>query len=294
MLRDYIALTKPTIMLLVLFTGAAALLMEGSLATDPLRLGLFLLGLFLTGGSANALNQFFERDIDARMARTARRRPLPQERMPAFHALVFAAAIGVIGVVVLFVVFNLLTAALSLATILFYGFFYTLYLKPRTPQNIVIGGAAGAMAPVGAWAAATGAMAVEPWLMFLIVFLWTPPHFWALALYCKDDYEKAGLPMMPVVRGEAATLARILTYSAVLVLASWLPLFYGAGWIYGIAALALGWRLLRDSWRALDRRTEQSFRSLFGFSIVYLFALFMMMVIDALLIRWTALTPALS
>ncbi|MBD3402823.1 protoheme IX farnesyltransferase [candidate division GN15 bacterium] len=292
--RDYVALTKPTIMLLVIFTGASALLIEGSLLDEPLRLVLFLIGLYLTGGSANALNQYFERDIDARMSRTSKRRPLPQQRIPATRALVFSIAIGVVGVALLLAIFNWLTAALSLATILFYGFFYTLYLKPRTPQNIVIGGAAGAMAPVGAWAAATGAMAVEPWLMFLMVFLWTPPHFWALALYCKDDYVKAGLPMMPVVKGEAATLQKILVYSALLILVSLLPVFYGSGVLYLVLAGWLGWKFWSLAWRAWRVRTDAVYRKLFGYSIVYLFALFMAMIVDALLIRFVDLPALLS
>lgn len=276
-------------MLLVLFTGATAIIIEGSLLADPLRASLFLIGLFLTGGSANALNQYFEREIDARMARTRKRRPLPLNRLSSGHALVFSVGIGVVGVILLYVIFNLLTAALSLATILFYGLFYTLYLKPRTPQNIVIGGAAGAMAPVGAWAAATGHMALEPWLMFAIVFLWTPPHFWALALYCKSDYESVGLPMMPVVKGDNTTLRQIIAYTAVLVAVSLVPILYGAGWLYLLGAGWLGWRLLSKSLTAYRERSEQSYRSLFGVSLIYLFAVFMVMIADALLIRYLGL-----
>ncbi|MCB2231550.1 heme o synthase [bacterium] len=289
MIRDYLALTKPTIMLLVVFTGATALLVEGSLVHEPIRALLFLLGLYLTGGSANALNQYFERDIDARMTRTSKRRPLPQKRIAAGRALFFSLTIGLVGVAMLAALFNWLTAALSLSTILFYGFFYTLYLKPRTPQNIVIGGAAGAMAPVGAWTAATGAMGVEPWLMFLIVFLWTPPHFWALALYCKDDYVKARLPMMPVVKGEEATLKKILVYTTLLIGVSVVPVFYGAGWLYLPVALYLGWKLWALAMRAWRAREEKAYRALFGYSILYLFGLFLAMIADALLIRFAGL-----
>lgn len=293
MVRDYLSLTKPTIMFLVLFTGAAALLVEGSMIYEPLRFALFLIGLYLTGGAANALNQYFERDIDARMVRTQKRRPLPQKKISASHALVFSISIGVVGVALLAALFNWLTAALSLGTILFYGFFYTLLLKPWTTQNIVIGGAAGAMAPVGAWAAATGHLAMEPWLMFLIVFLWTPPHFWALALYCRDDYVRAKLPMLPVVKGAAKTLRQIIFYSIVLVLVSLAPIYYGSGWLYFAAALYLGWQLLVLCFRANRIREEAIYRKLFGYSIVYLFALFMVLVVDALLIRYFGLPTVL-
>ena len=293
-IRDYIALTKPTIMFLVLFTGAAALFIEGSMLHEPVHFVLFMLGLFLTGGSANALNQYFERDIDARMTRTQKRRPLPQGKIRAGQALMFSIGIGVVGVVLLLTVFNWLTAALSLATILFYGFFYTLFLKPRTTQNIVIGGAAGAMAPVGAWAAATGSLAVAPWLMFLIVFLWTPPHFWALALYCRDDYVRARLPMLPVIEGAAATLRQIIIYTIVLIIVTLAPVFYGSGWVYLAAAVYLGWRLLALSLKANRIREEKSYRSLFGFSIVYLFALFLAMVVDALLVRFAGFPGVLT
>ena len=281
--RSYFQLTKPTIMLLVVFTGVAALVIEGSMLSHPFRFILFMTGLYLTGGSANALNQYFEREVDARMARTMKRRPLPLNQISAPRALVFSVAIGIIGVVLFAIVFNWLTAVLSMATILFYSLFYTLYLKPRTAQNIVIGGAAGAMSPIGAWAAATGSVSTLPLLMFLIVFLWTPPHFWALALFCKDDYVKTRLPMMPVVKGDARTLNQILWYSIVLVLVSIVPLFYGAGVVYFVAALVLGGLLVEKVLKARQRRDEGSFRTLFGFSIIYLFALFAVMVADALL-----------
>ncbi len=279
-LTAYVKLTKPTIMLLVLFTGATALLVEGSLVQEPAKFAAVLVGLYLTGGCANALNQFFERDIDGRMARTRERRPLPMGELTPLHALVFSVAIGAIGVVLFAWVFNLLTAVLSLATILFYSLFYTLYLKPTTPHNIVIGGAAGAMAPVGAWTAATGSMAVAPWIMFGIVFLWTPPHFWALALYCKDDYVKARLPMMPVVQGDDRTLRQMRAYAIALVTLSLVLVFFGAGLLYFAAAGILGYLFLRKTHAALHDPTERRVRALFGFSILYLFALFLSMIVD--------------
>ena len=280
--REYVQLTKPTIMLLVIFTGATALIIEGSFLSHPLKFLIFMIGLYLTGGSANALNQYFEREIDARMKRTKKRRPLPLKKISAGHALTFSVGIGVIGVILFAVFFNWLTAFLSLGTILFYSLFYTLFLKPRTPQNIVIGGIAGAMSPVGAWAAATGSTAVLPWLMFLIVFLWTPPHFWALALFYKDDYELTKLPMMPVVRGDDSTLKQIVGYSFLLVAVSIVPVFYGAGLLYAVSAAVLGAVLVRKATRARRQRDEKSFRSLFGYSIIYLFALFAAMIFGSL------------
>jgi protoheme IX farnesyltransferase len=281
----YIQLTKPTIMLLVLFTGGTALVMEGSFLHEPGKFLLVLLGLYLTGGSANALNQYFERDIDAKMERTARRRPLPLHYLGPKQALAFAITIGLVGVLLFGFFFNWLTALMSLATLLFYALFYTLFLKPHTWHNIVIGGAAGAMAPVGAWAAATGQTAVAPWLLFLIIFLWTPPHFWALALYCKEDYIKARLPMLPVVKGDDATFRQILIYTYTLILVSLAVFAVGAGWFYLVIALLLGGYLLKKTIVARRLKTVPAMRSLFGFSIVYLFALFLALVADILVSR---------
>ena len=283
-LKSYIQLTKPTIMLLVLFTGATALVMEGSFLRQPLQFGLVLLGLYLTGGSANALNQYFEREIDAKMSRTARRRPLPMHQLGPTEAFWFAVSIGAAGVILFAVAFNWLTALLSLATLLFYALFYTLWLKPNTWQNIVIGGAAGAMAPVGAWTAATGQMAVAPWLMFALVFLWTPPHFWALAMICKDDYVKANLPMLPVVKGEEETIRQIIWYSVALIAVSLMLFFVGAQWLYFVAAIGLGIWLMKKTLVAREVRTMTAYRALFGYSIVYLFALFAAIIVDNLLL----------
>ncbi len=281
----YIQLTKPTIMLLVLFTGGTALVMEGSLLHDPLKFLLVLVGLYLTGGSANALNQYFEREIDAKMERTARRRPLPLHFLGPREALTFAITIGLVGVILFGVFFNWLTAAMSLATLLFYALFYTLFLKPYTWHNIVIGGAAGAMAPVGAWAAATGQTAVAPWLLFLIIFLWTPPHFWALALYCKEDYIKARLPMLPVIKGDDATFRQILIYTYALILVSLAVFAVGAGWFYLVVALGLGGYLLKKAMVARRLKTVPAMRGLFGFSIIYLFGLFLALIADILVGR---------
>jgi protoheme IX farnesyltransferase len=280
MLKDYIQLTKPTIMFLVLFTGSTALFIEGSLVGEPIKFFLVLLGLYLTGGCANALNQYFERNIDAKMKRTSYKRPLPSGRLNPIKALIFSVSIGIIGVSIFAVFFNLLTAALSLATILFYAFFYTLYLKPNTDQNIVIGGIAGAMAPVGAWTAATGHMDIVPWILFAIIFFWTPPHFWALALFCQDDYKLAKLPMMPVVRGEETTLKQIIIYSVILLFVSLSLLAFGAGWFYLTVASILGIVLISKSVKAFRFNNEKILKGLFGYSILYLFGIFSAIIID--------------
>jgi protoheme IX farnesyltransferase len=259
--------------------------MEGSLLHEPLKFFLVLVGLYLTGGSANALNQYFEREIDAKMERTARRRPLPLHFLGPKEALIFAVTIGVIGVLLFGYFFNWLTALMSLATLLFYALFYTLFLKPHTWHNIVIGGAAGAMAPVGAWAAATGQTAVAPWLLFLIIFLWTPPHFWALALYCKEDYIKARLPMLPVIKGDDATFRQIMIYTYALILVSLALFAVGAGWLYLLVAVGLGGYLVKKALVARRLKTVPAMRGLFGFSIVYLFGLFLALIADILVTR---------
>lgn len=277
---SYLLLTKPTIMILVVLSGAVSLFIEGSLLSSPIKCGAILLAVYLTGGCANALNQFFERDIDAKMARTQKRRPLPQGKIQPTNALIFIVAIGVVGILIFGAMFNWLSAMLSLGTILFYGFVYTLWLKPNTPQNIVIGGAAGAMAPIGVWAGVTGEIAIEPVLVFLIVFLWTPPHFWALALYCKDDYIKAELPMMPVVKGERETLKQMFAYTILTVLVSlWLAVIHN-GWIYDVASVILGAMFIKRNWETLQNYSEQSAKKLFFFSITYLFGLFAALILD--------------
>ena len=272
-------------MLLVLVTGATALVVEGSFLAQPQSFLLVMIGLYLTGGCANALNQYFEREVDARMKRTAKRRPLPQGIISPANALIFSVSIGVIGIAIFWFFFNALTALLSLGTILFYSLFYTLYLKPNTYQNIVIGGAAGAMAPVGAWTAATGSMALMPWSIFLIVFLWTPPHFWALALFCKDDYREVGYPMLPVLKGDTATHNQILVYSIALVVASFLPLAAGAGWLYAVSAGWLGVLFLVRALRARRSRDIGHVKKLFGYSIIYLFAICAALMVDNFVVK---------
>ncbi len=282
-INNYIQLTKPTIMLLVVFTGSAALVVEGSFLAEPLNFLLVIIGLYMTGGCANALNQYLERDLDAKMERTKNRRPLPSGRLSPTKALIFSVSIGIGGVILFAYFFNWLTALLALGTILFYSLYYTLWLKPNTTQNIVIGGIAGAMAPIGAWTAATNSMSVMPWLLFLIIFLWTPPHFWALALFSKKDYKIVGLPMMPVVKGEDSTRLQILVYTIILVISSLGLLFFGAGWIYGATAFILGVLFARRAFQLYLGKTDKLARQLFGQSLLYLFGVFSAVIVDALL-----------
>ena len=282
-INNYIQLTKPTIMLLVVFTGSAALVVEGSFLAEPLKFLLVIVGLYMTGGCANALNQYLERDLDAKMERTKNRRPLPSGRLSPTRALIFSVSIGIGGVILFAYFFNWLTALLSLGTILFYSLFYTLWRKPNTVQNIVIGGIAGAMAPIGAWTAATNSMSVIPWLLFLIIFLWTPPHFWALALFSKKDYKLVGLPMMPIVKGGDSTRLQILVYTIILVISSMGLLFFGAGWIYGAAAIVLGALFTRRAFQLYIGKTDKLARQLFGQSLLYLFGMFSAIMVDALI-----------
>ena len=280
---SYIQLTKPRIVLLVLVTALAALVMEGSLLREPGRLLLVLFAITLVAGSANAFNQYFERDLDAQMARTRTRRPLPLQHVTARSALVFAIAIGAASVAMLFWVGNALSAWLALGTILFYGFGYTLWLKPRTVHNIVIGGAAGAMGPVIAWAAASGGLTLAPVLLFLIIFLWTPPHFWALALCVKEDYRKVRIPTLPLVRGDAETYRQIEIYSVALVaLTLAMPFLRTGGLIYAVLALGLGAVFVWKAVRARRLATVGSAWEVFGFSILYLFVLFLGLIADAI------------
>ncbi len=281
--RDYVELMKPRIVALVIVTAVAGVVVEGSLLREWWRMALVLLGITLTAGSANAFNPYFERDLDALMERTRTRRPLPLGRLTARNALVFAIAIGAGATILLGAVSNLLAASLALGTIVFYGFFYTHWLKPRTVHNIVIGGAAGAMGPVIAWAAAAGTLALPPVLMFLVIFLWTPPHFWALAICVGDDYRKVGIPMLPIVKGTAETYRQMVWYSlALAALTIAMPFLDAGGLLLVVIALPLSGIFV---WKALQARrvaTVERAWGMFGYSIVYLFALFLGMIADAI------------
>ena len=280
---SYVALTKPRIILLVLVTAVAGLVAQGSLLGRPFRAAAVLLAITLTAGSANAFNQYFERDLDARMERTRNRRPLPLHRVAPRSALAFAIGIGAVATGLLAVYGTVFSAALALGTILFYGFFYTLWLKPRTVHNIVIGGAAGAMGPVIAWAAATGGLALPPLLMFLVIFLWTPPHFWALALCVMEDYRTVRIPMLPIVRGERETYRQILLYTGGLVALTLVMPFLGAGGlVLAMTALVLGVLFLRKAARARSSASVRDAWGVFGYSILYLFVLFVGIIADAI------------
>jgi protoheme IX farnesyltransferase len=267
-------------MALILTTGAATLLIEGSLTAEPWKFAAFMAGLYLTGGCANSLNQYFERKIDARMTRTCGKRPLPLKKITPAQALIFSVVIGLSGIVLLALIFNFLTAVLATSTILFYSLIYTLLLKPYTSQNIVIGGLAGAMTPLGAWTAATGSIALTPGLLSLLIFLWTPPHFWSLAMHFKSDYKTVRLPMMPVVRGDKATFDHILIYTIILVILSFLLPLAGFGWFYSAVAFILGVTFIERVVAARRRKDAKRIWGLFRYSIFYLFSLFSALVID--------------
>jgi protoheme IX farnesyltransferase len=277
---DFIALTKPRVMMLAIFTALVGLSIA-PVRLDPLLTLAAVLAIAAGAGAAGALNMWYDADIDAVMSRTAMR-PIPRGKVSPFGALVFGIILSGFAVVVLALATNLTAAALLAGTILFYVV-YTAWLKRSTRQNIVIGGAAGALPPVIGWAAATGNVGLEPLALFLIIFLWTPPHFWALALNRTDDYARAGVPMLPVVAGRAATTRQILIYSGLLALASELPWVLGfAGAIYGAIATICGALFLLLAGQ-LNRSTGTDRRAahrLFVFSIVYLFALFAALLID--------------
>ena len=274
---DYLALLKPRVMSLVVFTALVGLVIApGDL--HPVLGATAVLCIAVGAGAAGALNMWYDADIDALMSRTLRR-PIPQGRVRREEALAFAMFLAAASVLVLGLLVNWLAGALLAFTIFFYVVVYTMWLKRSTPQNIVIGGAAGALPPVIAWAAATGSLGIEPLVLFLIIFVWTPPHFWALALLRSDDYARAGVPMLPITAGEAATRRQILVYSLGLAPLGVAPALLGfGGALYGVVSLVLGALLLLAAWRVLrDREGEAARRSagrLFGFSILYLFLLF--------------------
>ncbi len=270
---DYLALLKPRVMSLVVFTGFAGLVAApGSL--HPLLAAVAVLCIAVGAGAAGAVNMWYDRDIDAAMQRTCRR-PIPAGRVAPEEALAFGATLSLFSVMLMGVAVNWTAAALLALANGFYVFVYTVWLKRRTPHNIVIGGAAGAFPPMIGWAAVTGAVSVESIALFMIIFMWTPPHFWALALYREGDYAKAGVPMLPVVAGKEETRRQILIYTALLLPLSLAPVALGmAGAIYGAVAAAMGAYFLWLAFRVRRARDDASARRMFGFSILYLFALF--------------------
>ena len=279
-LSDYIALTKPRIISLLLVTTVAAMLVADPAGPALSTVLWTVLGGYLAAGGAGAINHYLERESDARMART-RSRPLASGRIAPLHGLAFGIALGTAAVVELAVALNVLTAALALGGLLGYAFVYTLWLKPLTPQNIVIGGAAGAVPPLVGWAAATGGLDLGAVALFAVVFMWTPPHFWALALLIKDDYARTGVPMLPVVYGEAATRRQILAYAVALVATTLLP---AAGGLFGapyvVAALALGAAFVGLAVHLNRRPSRRAALHLYLASLAYLALLFCAMAID--------------
>jgi len=280
-LAAYIALTKPRIIELLLITTIPAMVLaDGGWPGTWLVLAT-LIGGSLSAGGANALNMFYDRDIDELMRRT-RARPLARHEVAPTGALVFGATLGLAGFAWLWVFTTLLAAVISTAALLFYVFVYTRLLKRSTTQNIVIGGAAGAAPTLVGWAAVTGTVGLPAWVLFLVVFYWTPPHFWALAVRYKDDYAAAGVPMLPVIAGVEATTRRMLLYTGLMVGVSLLLVPLGdMSWIYLGAAVVLGGWFLWDTWRVV-RRPDQAMR-LFTTSTIYLSALFASVLLDVLL-----------
>ncbi|MBM3559779.1 MAG: protoheme IX farnesyltransferase [Alphaproteobacteria bacterium] len=279
---DFIALMKPRVMSLVVFTGAVGIwLAPGDL--HPVLAAVAVLCIALGSGAAGAINMWFDRDIDAVMTRTAAR-PIPMGRVAADDALGFGVFCSIGAVALLGLATNWLAAGLLAATIGFYVFVYTMWLKRRTPQNIVIGGAAGAFPPVIGWAAVTGTVDLVPLALFALVFFWTPPHFWALALYSSADYARAGVPMMPVVAGRRSTKRQILVYTLLLLPLALVPWALGAaGMVYAAGALALGLVFVAAALRVLaepDAAGDRAARQMFGFSILYLFMIFGLLAVD--------------
>jgi len=278
--RDYLELCKPKVVALIVFTAVVGMLLAVP-GLPPLDAVIFgTLGIGLASGSAAAINHVVDQKIDAIMGRT-HNRPIPQGAMKSRDALIFALAIGAISMAILTMWVNVLTAALTFFSLIGYAVIYTMYLKRATPQNIVIGGAAGAAPPLLGWTAVTGSVDPGALLLFLIIFTWTPPHFWALAIHRADDYKKVGMPMLPVTHGKDYTRLQILLYTVLLFVVTLLPFSYGmSGWLYLVGAVALNLmfmvyavRLYRDDNEKLPMKT-------FGFSIVYLMILFALLLVD--------------
>lgn len=284
--KDYFALLKPRVMSLVIFTalvGMVAAVANGA-SIHPGLAAASLLAIAVGAGASGALNMWWDADIDAVMARTISR-PIPQGLVPKSEAAGFGMLLSALSVALLAMASNYVAAGLLAFTIFFYVVIYSMWLKRSTPQNIVIGGAAGALPPVVAWAAASGSTPFDAWVLFLIIFLWTPPHFWALALYREGDYARAGIPMMPNVAGEASTKKQIFGYALMLVVAGIAPYATGLG---GVAYLAIssafGAGFVMLSWRVLKApaQSKEAPKQLFAFSILYLFALFAALLIEDL------------
>ena len=286
--RDWLVLLKPRVIMLVVFTGYVGLVMAPG-GLHPVLAIAAILSIAVGAGASGAINMWFDRDIDAVMSRT-RKRPIPGGRIAAEDALGFGVVLAIASVLLMYLATNVAAAAMLALSILFYVLVYTMWLKRLTPQNIVIGGAAGAFPPIIGWTAVTGSLDVVPILLFAIVFFWTPPHFWALSLYAHTDYERAGVPMLPVVSGARSTRRHVLAYTVVLVATSLVPALLGySGAVYGLAAAVLGAGFLIMAARVmLDQQDaagvslsgDKPARQTFKYSLVYLFALFAAIAVD--------------
>jgi len=283
--NDYAVLLKPRVMSLVVFTAAVGLFLAPG-AIGPATAAAAVICIAVGAGASGAINMWYDRDIDLHMLRTMNR-PLPAGRLTPAEALAFGVVLAAGSVIMMAALVGPAPAALLALTIFYYVFVYTVWLKRRTPQNIVIGGASGALPPVIGWAAVTGDVGLGAVLLFAIIFLWTPPHSWALALFRRGDYEAAGVPMMPVARGARATKRLMLAYTGALVPATLLPAVFGvSGALYSIAALLLGGGLWRHAWRVWEDEGENggtTAKPMFVFSILYLFLIFVALVVDRLL-----------
>jgi heme o synthase len=285
---DFFALLKPRVMSLVVFTAFVGLV-AAPVQVNPVIAVVAVLAIAVGAGASGALNMWFDADIDRLMART-RSRPIPSGRVKPEEALAFGLVLAVLSVMALGVLVNWLAAALLAFTIFFYAVIYTMWLKRWTPQNIVIGGAAGAIPPVIGWASVTASVSLESLVLFLIIFLWTPPHFWALALFKADEYGRAGIPMMPNVAGIPSTRRQIFGYSLAVLAAGVLPAVLGyASLAYGVLAAALGAAFVWYAWKVLlmpdDDRAMQPAKALFGYSLLYLFAIFTAYLADSVVAR---------
>jgi protoheme IX farnesyltransferase len=292
---DYLELLKPRVMSLVVFTAFVGMI-AAPVALNPFVVAVSIIAIAIGAGASGALNMWYDADIDAVMSRTATR-PVPSGRVLPEQALAFGLVLAALSVMTLGVFVNWLAGAMLAFTIFFYAVVYTMWLKRWTPQNIVIGGAAGAFPPMIGWAAATGAFSLESVILFLIIFLWTPPHFWALALFKAADYERAGVPMMPNVAGDRSTRRQIFGYSILLAISGVLPTMLGyAGVAYGIAAAALGVGFIWYAWQVLTMpagdRAMRPAKALFGYSLLYLFAIFALYLADSVVMRLPMLLGA--
>ena len=283
--RDFISLMKPRVMSLVIFTGLVGMMLAPT-TPHPLLMVISLFAIAAGAGASGAINQWYDRDIDAVMQRTSSR-PIPAGKVSPEEALTLGLVISVLSVLVLWFAGGIEAALLLAFTIFFYGVVYTVWLKRSTAQNIVIGGAAGAFPPAIGWLAAGGGLTIEPILLFAVIFIWTPPHFWALALVRNDDYTRAGIPMMPVVAGRHSTRLQILLYALVLAPIGVTPWAFGmtSAFYGGIAAL-LGVIFVQKSWQLWRSNSDEDAMSLFKFSILYLFLIFLVMGADAMVMKF--------